>query len=298
MRTVCYLISGRSHLPYLATSLLTLRRWWSDRVVIYAWPESYETAQRIGSDLEINAGVVRIEPERRCRLIGGQPFDRIRIMQDDSNKTAGVYLDCDTLVANFNDDLFILCEDRGFTFTQFCDWVTTGHRISKRIARLVGIEGIDQDAVQYALSCPLPSVNTGIFACRPHSPILDRWHAAVTAAVGLFIGDEISAHAIMAADMLEMMPHLNMHPLLNVWYGGAWNCSPNFQPKHLPDDKVFIWHGHGDCFTRPSKSPKGVELWWPVYEECLKKNIGGIWDWKDAVGHKFLPALEVEMGNK
>ena len=303
-RCVCYLVSGGGHLPYLATSLYTLRRYWSGMVHIYAWPESYEIANRIASDPLLYAFCTEIKPEQRCRLIGGQPFDRIRIMQDALKKQSGIYLDCDTVVSGDITPLFILAETFGFVFTQFCKWVSTGKIIRERVSRLIGIEGIPQDAVQRVLEWPMPSVNTGIFACKPGSPVLDEWYGYIEVAKHLFIGDEISAHALASKyidpDQVRTVQWRPVGTLttsggeVSIAGGGIWNCSPKLQPTDLPDDQVRIWHGHGDCFTRPNKSPIGAAMWWPLFEEVYQTNIGGIQDWAGAIQHKFFQTMKVE----
>lgn len=299
-RCICYLISGSSHLPYLAVSLYTLRQYWTGMVHVYAWPESYEIASRIAGDPMIYAFCSDIKPEQRCRLIGGQPFDRIRIMQESATKDVGLYLDCDTIIAGGLHPLFFHAEAFGFVFTQFCDWVTTGRTIATRISRLIGIEGIPQDAVQRALGWPMPSVNTGIFACKPTLPALDEWYGYIEAAKHLFIGDEISAHALASKyidpDRAETVEGLagtltTSGGLVSIAGGGVWNCSPKYKPVDLPEENVRVWHGHGDCFTRPDKSPKGVDLWWPLLGEVREQNIGGIQEWLGTIQHKYLQMM-------
>jgi hypothetical protein len=299
-RCVCYLVSGPAHLPYLAVSLYTLRRFWSGMVHVYAWPESYEIASRIAADPLICAFCSDIKPEQRCRLIGGQPFDRIRIMQDGSTKQTGLYLDCDTIVDGDVQPLLLHAEAFGFVFTQFCKWTTAGSKIRSRISRLVGIEGIPQDAVQRIMEWPMPSVNTGIFACRADSPVLDEWHGYIELAKHLFIGDEISAHAVASKYIdPEQAKTINCPAGIlvvsggdvSIAGGGVWNCSPKFQPAGLWDYRVRIWHGHGDCFTRPDKSPKGVDLWWPLLGEVFERNVGGIQEWLGMIQHKYLQQM-------
>jgi hypothetical protein len=302
-RCVNYLISGPGHLPYLAVSLYTLRRFWTGYVHIYAWPESYEIAKQIADDPRIHTFISKIEPEQRCRLIGGQPFDRIRIMQDDSTKDVGVYLDCDTIVSGDISPLFLHGAAFGLVFTQFCKWVTTGSIISTRIRRLLGIEGIPQVAVRRALEWPMPSVNTGVFACRTDSPALDEWHGYIGAAKHLFIGDEIAAHALASSWIPPTASRAIVCPsgtfytgggAVSIAGGGIWNCSPKYRPDDIPEESVRIWHGHGDCFTRPIKSPAGVDMWWPLFEEIHRQNIGGIQGWVDKIQHKFFQELKAE----
>jgi hypothetical protein len=59
-----------------------------------------------------------------------------------------------------------------------------------------------------------------------------------------------------------------------------------------PAKPVSIWHGHGDCFTKPEKSPDGVEMWWPFYKDALKNNIGGIAEWKDDCRNRWIRRID------
>lgn len=42
----------------------------------------------------------------------------------------------------------------------------------------------------------------------------------------------------------------------------------------------------------PDKSPKGYSMWWPRWQECLEMNLGGVQDWQDKTGNKWLKKLK------
>jgi hypothetical protein len=133
------------------------------------------------------------------------------------------------------------------------------------------------------LERPWPSVNTGIFGAKPDSPVLPLWHQWTLAAKDTFIPDEIVMHLMVA----KFGPTNE----ISVAGGGKWNCSPKLQPVGLADSDVKIWHFHGDSGWRIEKSRKGVQLWYPVFCECLDKNIGGIEDWYKDIPSKWFQTL-------
>ena len=72
-----------------------------------------------------------------------------------------------------------------------------------------------------------------------------------------------------------------------------YNCSPmKYQPKNLKDEDVIIRHFHGDSNVRTNKSEKGWNLWRPIYQECLEKNVGGMAEWRGKIKNKFMSRLE------
>jgi len=163
-RAVCYLISGPAHLPYLVVSLYTLRKHWSGEVRVYVWPESQSIVERIAQDSRLDIQVIPREPRYRGK--NAQGLDRIRLAQE----VKDVHEDLA--------DLFRVAEQCGYTATQFCDWVSCGAKISRRVDRLRSvIEGERHGWIDAVLdpSARWPSVNCGVFASRCDSPVLPVW---------------------------------------------------------------------------------------------------------------------------
>lgn len=274
-RRVVYLISGPAHLPYLVTSLVALRKIWDGPVVVFAWPESLAFVEQIASDKALGIEVRPRTPDRSVTK-NGQFFDKIKVMQTLSGGI-NLYLDADTIPvkAISIDRLFELGGEFGFCGTQFCGYVSNGKTVGGRIRRLLGREGIDQIYVEAALASGYPSVNGGVFSCRPESPALPLWQEWTSKVLDIFIADETVLHVVMVKMLSETKQ-------FTVALGGSFNCSPCRKQRALRGSKVGIWHGHGDSFSRPNKSVRGVGLWWPRYKECLLRNTGRIAEWKDA----------------
>ena len=281
-KTIVYLISGEGHLPYLTVSLYSLRRWWSANIVVYAWPESSVIVRRMAEDKRLGIEHIRWEPAYRGS--NAQFICKTLVMQSVDAEYA-LYIDADTLIRG---DISPLFDEAmiGFAATQFNDWTTRTKIIRKRILRLENIEGIDQRLVQKVLLGSWPSVNGGIFACRPNSSVLPTWHDWAVLARSIFICDEVVLHALM--------PRFMESNEFNVSLGGKFNSSPIHKSKKLKDDDVVIWHFHGDSNVRANKSPKGVRLWMPLYETVLKMDVGFINEWLDVAlaKNKHLAALK------
>ncbi len=274
------LISGPAHLPYAVVSLRSLRRHWEHPIEVYAWPESFPIVQRIAEDE--NLGITAFEREPSYRGKNAQFLDKILLMQT-IQADAALYLDADTLVRGRVHPLLAGALTTGFVATQFNDWAIGKGVIHNRIARLRQFPEIPQDVVEAVLANPkLCSVNGGVFACRPSSPVLPQWYKWANIAKSIFIADETVLHVLQ----------IGMADEITIAGGGSWNCSPKHKPSGLADNDVRIWHGHGDCFTRPNKCKRGTEMWMKVFSEVVDNNIGGIRDWPSLYsGNKYLEQL-------
>jgi len=298
MIQVCYLMSGPAHLPYLAVSLATLRRWYAGRVVVCAYPESHPAVVRIAADPRCNADARLWHPHNRGK--NGQFIEKIRMMSKQIDNTT-VYLDADTMISGKLDELVVAAQDHGFAATQFCNWQSNRGSPAGRIRRLLDRQPIDQAAVKKILAEPWPSVNGGVFASHPDSKswFLNQWHQWTLAVKDIFIADETVLHALVAYQHVyadELRKSGIPAKKCAVMEGGSFNCSPRYQPKNLLDSDVKIWHFHGDSNVRPNKSKKGFDLWWPEYQKCLSENWGYIQEWVGACGNQWITDLEAAQG--
>ena len=274
-------MSGAPHLPYLVVSLYTLRQHWPGDVVVCAWPQSIELVRTIAKDQRLDVRSVAWPQTHFGR--NSQFLSKVDLMchKNVIGCDTALYLDADTIICGDVQPLLTMGSN-ALALTQFNDWTTWQGIIRRRLVRMIGKEPIDQHAVNRLLTESWPSVNGGVFACPRGLNALDVWRTWSESLRGIFICDETALHAIMVK-----YPH---EP--SVLCGGSFNCSPKYKPKTLRDEDVVIWHFHGDSNVRPNKSQRGVDLWYPVYQECVAQNIGGIADWKDSCGNKYLDQLE------
>lgn len=292
--SVNYLMSGPAHLPYLAVSLASLRRWYAGPVVVWAYPNCQVEAAALAGDSRIRAQYRDWTPIYEGK--NGQFINKIQVMMNDQTSDGAVYLDADTLIAGSLTEMFEAIVVNGFVATQFNQWDARSGVIQNRVKRLLGRQPIPQEAVQSFLDSqftegPDPSVNGGVWGCTPKSvyvqEILKKWMDWTMAVKDIFIADETVLHALMSYQFDQTPSRFE------VMRGGRWNCSPKHQPSSLCNADVKIWHFHGDCNVRPEKSKRGVELWWPEYLQVLEDNIGRIQEWKNSYSsNQYLKELE------
>jgi hypothetical protein len=281
LRRVIYLLSHPAHAPYAVVSINSLRKHWQGIVHLYSWKESWKIAQQIAADPRLDVWALLREPDYRGHC--DQFMDKIKLVQGMDTDDAVLYLDADTTVHGWIDPLFDAAETHGFAATQFGDWTTQTRKIQGRLAELGAYPVIDKDLLAYTLAATLPSVNGGVWAAKPASPVLTPWYEWSMAVKGLFIADERILH-LMATRYCATS---DMRVL-----DCRWNCSPVYQPDSIADADVRIRHYHGDSNVRPEKSPKGHAIWWPLYQEALRLDLGGIRSWHGSTGNRFLSQLE------
>lgn len=279
---IVYLMSGKAHAPYLLTSLQSLRRHWRGKIIVHAWPDSWDVIRRIGEDSRLGIETVRRDPKYRnvVPAKNAQFVDKICLLMDGSKPA--LYLDADTLVHGCPFELISELTCRSFLITQFNAWVTCGNKMRSRIERLRQFPEINQTLVDLVTSAEYPSPNGGIVGARPNSPVLKTWLEWTLAAKDVFIADET---------VLQLL--LPMYPLeIKAATGGRWNLSPNegMWPKPDAGKDAVIIHGHGDCFSRPQKSPNGVRLWLAEWQQAWEQNLGYCHEWaRDCIqAHKHM----------
>lgn len=281
---IVYLMSGPAHLPYLVCSLVTLRRHWSGPVTVHAWEESGQLARRICADPRLNIEFCPRVPDYRGK--NDQFLDKIQLIQSHPSSDVVLYLDADTTIHGRLDDLFESAVMFGFTATQFNDWRAGSRLMAGRLRELFAFPQINPHLVERAIVTNMLSVNGGIWCARPDSPVLKMWYNWTMEANSTFIADEKVLHL--------MVLHWEQTGEIDVLAGGRWNCSPKYQPSYLTDEQVVIRHYHGDSCVRPSKSQRGFDLWFPVFRRCVMDNVGGIADWWNGVGNKWMSRMNLK----
>jgi len=272
---IIYLMSGRPHLPYLLTSLRTLRQSGNGfPVEVHAWEESFPMVEQIAYDTILNVVARKRTPKYRGK--NDQFLDKIDLVREQKPYCRVLYLDADTTIHGSLLPLFNALEGSELVLTQFCDWVTNTGVIANRVHRLLGFMEDERRriAVEALLQHPFPSPNGGIWAANSGSFLLDLWYDKTNAINDkMFIADEVVLHELM----------VDWAASIEVFFNGVFNCSPKYQPKSLKDEDVVVRHYHGDSNVRPDKSQRGWDLWRPIWYECLEANIGNVRDWIEPV---------------
>lgn len=269
---VFYLISGPAHLPYLVSSIWSLRHQakFSGQVVVFCWPESYFGAKEMMLDKDLDITLIQRTP--RSRAHNGHFLEKIHLMQEYAGLPGALFIDADTLPVQPVDVVFDLLKYAKMVTVQFSNWTTQKRLIQGRLARIAHLEDCKEDLARCADE-PIASVNNGVLACTSDSVCLARW-AKLTEMVydTVFIPDEVCLHPVVASDAFRRE---------GVMMAGesGFNTSPKYPHPDLKEDQVRIWHFHGDSNVRPDKSQFGFNTWWPVFKNCINKNVGNLDRW-------------------
>ena len=281
-RQVTYLMSGQAHLPYLVVSLDTLRRYWKEDIVVYAWPESFDIVEEIARDKNLNIKCYKREPSYRGK--NAQFLDKIELTQS-LDCGISMYLDADTSVHGSIEVLFDRGLQFGFAATQFNEWLTGPKGVvAARVKRLKDHKKIEQVYVKEILKNRWPSVNGGVWTARPNSEVLPLWYEWTMIARKIFIADETVLHVLQPK-------YIPLHKMTVVCENGKYNSSPKHKSPNIPHEDVSIYHYHGDSNVRPQKTERGLELWWPMYMDCIRRNVGSISKWHTEVRNKWIDKL-------
>lgn len=259
MNGVTFFNYSTPHLARLAVSLWSLRK-------VYHGPVCVLNA---GGDDGIVSAICRDErlaveqlpiniPQRRrhtayCAkpsLWRWTPFDR------------SLYLDADTIVVG---DPYEALKVMGpLVVTRFSNWVSTGRIYSSRIRQWLKVEHPQYavaEMARAAINEPFPAINTGVFVFDRDNSDLEVWESVTHAGHACSFTDELALQI--------MAPSFSLG-----WLSDRWNASPIYH--HCPADEVRVWHFHG---CKNLRKDVGKELWWPVFEEVFRENVGGIQEW-------------------
>lgn len=292
MRQIVYVMNHQNHMPYLVTSLRSLREHWDGPVSVYAWPENgkhpgaLNVMQHIARDTNLDVECIEHMPERYGK---NDQFEDKQLVMKSGKWDIGLYLDADTTIHGDLAPLFEAGEEFGFCTTQFNEWKTTGGIIKNRLKRLRDYPKIDQSLIEEVLANEWPSPNGGVFTCKPNSPALAVWHNWTKIAYKVFISDETV--------LQTLLPKYGPLGQMCMITGGRFNCSARkrYQPEGMKEESIIIKHYHGDCATRWEKCPDGAEEWWAQYQSCLRNNVGNMQEWIELIDYKYLNAFTEHM---
>lgn len=274
---VSYLMSGAAHLHYLIPSLYTLRNHYDGEVEVWAYTESYPLVCQIADDPRLN---IRPLPWKTDYYGKNSQFLNKILMCQRTTCDVRLYLDADTTIHGSLMPLIDMCQHSELNLTQFNHWLTNGRVIRARIKRLLEFEQIDSEKVNDVLTNPYPSPNGGIFSTRPTAEALPHWYEWSWLARDVFICDEA---------VLQVLQRCYTEKQLTVLQGGKFNCSHKYGRQI---SKPAVFHYHGNSCTRPDKSPRACDMWWPLYEYCIEQNFGNIQRWRKQVPHKWMDRLK------
>lgn len=281
MNGVLYMLQGDKHAAQLVVSIYSLRQHYDGPICIATGDrKATKIAEQIFFDKRLRIHAVKpwqaatrrstgkngTAYANKCQMYRLSPFDKT------------IFLDADTLIVNPIDDLWPL--DREVRLTWFSDWVTTGNLIGGRIRGWKDICPVEY--VQMSQQ-PYPAINTGVMSfSKASKDFMDDWLATTQKNI-CFICDEIAAQLIFIRHLHTVMTD-------------EWNFSPQYSKpidSEGVEKKIRIYHYHGKQHCKPDKSD-GYKTWFPVYQECVEKNIANICEWTPAGDKRLRNFLEQE----
>jgi hypothetical protein len=258
-RGVLYYLRGGRHANVLVVSLASLRNHWQGPVCLLCGDdEAVSLAKRIAADPRLtdnfswsafkgDEGKRGTGYSTKTLLTGLSPFDET------------LFIDADTLVVG---DLGELWPTHGeVVLTQFASWVSSGPRISGRLAKWIDHA---PDEVYRMSQYAYPAINTGVMAWRGDAGAFGRAWREMCLRNPTWICDEIACQLIFPDHDCRIADE-------------RWNCSPIHSERHKASlGDVRIYHFHG---KKHIKRDAGRAVWWQYYEEACRLNLAGIADW-------------------
>lgn len=258
MRGILYFSLNQKCLVRLCISLYSLRKVYDGPVAILNGGGDDGICQKIGNALDASVIDIPIIQRRRhtaycakASLWRHSPF------------STNLFLDADTVVVREPTLLFELAEQPPhLCVTRFANWTTTGKIVRGRIEKWRNVPGA-ADLVKKSLEAPRCAVNTGVMSWGEGAePFLKDWEELTNAGWRCAFTDELA---------VQLLLRKHPHTILDARY--------NYSHKYPIEAEPIIAHYHGNKTCRPGGA---LESWFPLYEECLRKNVADINHWTPA----------------
>lgn len=266
---VLYLLSGTAYAARLVVSIASLRRHYDGPVEILTTDSAARrVAGRLAADQRLNVQLRHVarRPMRRRKSAWLFKTELMGL----SNFSTTAYLDCDTLIAGPISELFQLPDPEHVIVTQFCNWVTTGRIMSRRIRSW---QDTHSELVPAALSFG-PAINTGVFSFTRKSRVRERWQEVAHAGRHHFIPDELAMQLL-----LPECPHIVLD--------GRFNCSSLYGDFMDPQTRIVHFHGNRHLTS-------GELLWSRAYQTAFDQNLGALQEWSPSGDQQLEKHLQSE----
>ena len=238
-------------------ALRSLRKYWNGPVTFFLEQPSAPNLDKVCEFFNVN--VVNVEDKnnfealvKKTSMFGNPPYDRT------------LWIDSDTIICGKIDEMFDNLDDADCCIPNFCDWVSSGRAISRRIQRFKGL--IDDKYIEKAL-IPFPAINTGVFSFKKS----DKWKrfmkdwielADKGSKAGIFIPDEVAFQILL--------PSISEWGLTYIIADKKFNVSVRFG-EHIEDKRIIHMHGQKHLWNNSLG-----DLWKKTFEEMRVGNIANI----------------------
>lgn len=161
-----------------------------------------------------------------------------------------VFIDADTLIVGKIDEIFDNIEDNDLVVTQFCDWLSSGGAIGRRIKGFS--KYITEETLKKALDYG-PAINTGVYGFHKNCSMFDEWLqlAKMGQSSRLYIPDEIACQILLHKYKVKVL-------------GSKYNVSAKFGMND-EDKRVIHFHGRKHC-----RRFELAEVWIKAFIELLE----------------------------
>ena len=179
-----------------------------------------------------------------------------------------LWMDLDTVTVAPIDAMFnyLIDKQADVCFPSFCNWVSSGHHISRRIKRFQGIA--EDKYIKEALNNH-PSVNTGILSFKKS----DKWEKFMSDVTEL--ARKGSEKKIFIPDEVAMSI---LYPSMHEWGLKSYICETDYNVSPIHDHGLSkdpkILHFHGDKHCLPGVAL--CKMWKDTFEEMCDTNIANI----------------------
>jgi hypothetical protein len=247
---------GDKHAIHMIVMLASLRKHYAGPVAIVTDDgRGREVAEWCQADPSLGAIEIIVDPSLRAGG-HGQSYLCKTLLPPLSPFDATLFIDADTVVVGDFREAFPQSPDE-VTLTHFCDWVSTGGKMSGRIREWAEAE---PERVERMLSKQWPAINTGVVGWgKETQAFAEDWHRT-SAKRKVFITDELAAQLIFPDHNVRVID----------W---RYNASVVFDLGRPNFGDARIVHGHGMKFW---KRPTGWRFYRQHYFDCLEQNRANI----------------------
>ncbi|MFW6247185.1 MAG: hypothetical protein ACOC22_03385 [bacterium] len=224
-RGLVYYNVDRGAIVRMAVSLSTCIKHYNNKnIVILSDEKGYDDCKKIADYFDVKIKLIETEKLDRkevllnkCLMHKYTPFKNT------------IMIDSDTIVLDKFDELHDLADINEFVVPQFSNWTTEKRTIKKRILQW---QDIFPDMIEDALK-PSPSVNTGVYAFKKDSELMNVWFDVAKHGTHMFIPDEQSCHLLLPKYKNAIVP-------------SKYNCSCKYDIVK-EDTKIIHYHGKKHC---------------------------------------------------
>ncbi len=248
---IIYYNAKKAYLVRLAVSISSLRKVYDGSIAILCDEESKTECEKIGEKFDAKVKAVDFSTIDRNKKLCNKT-----LLHKFTPFKTNIFLDADTLVLKETvSKFFKSADEHQFVSTQFADWTPKTGIIKKRINEWKDIVDVNK-ALEYPYA-----INTGVFAFKTDSKLMNDWYSLASKGNGFFIPDEVSCQIMLAG-----YQHATV--------GASFNTSCKFGKVH---NRTAIIHYHGNKHCRINGSYlHHSDLWYKEFDtirDFVKDNI-------------------------